>query len=89
MTSRIDLSVAWRNLRSASLLDTLSRKIYRLQVFDYKRPVSCMDMLKVGNIIGSYRDIRLLGAGGMGAVYEVAPLAGGKSSALKKLKKKL
>ena len=46
-----------------------------------------MDMLKVGNIIGSYRDIRLLGAGGMGAVYEVAPLSGGKSSALKKLKK--
>ena len=36
-----------------------------------------------GNIIGSYRVVRLLGAGGMGAVYEVAPLSGGKSSALK------
>ena len=41
------------------------------------------NMLKVGDIIGAYRVVRLLGAGGMGAVYEVVPLSGGKSSALK------
>jgi serine/threonine protein kinase len=42
-----------------------------------------MDTLKAGDVIGSYRVIRLLGSGGMGAVYEVAHLSGGKSKALK------
>ena len=42
-----------------------------------------MNMLKVGNIIGSYRVVSLLGAGGMGAVYEVVPISGGRSFALK------
>ena len=51
------------------------------------RGLDDIDVLKLGNIIDSYRVVRLLGAGGMGAVYEVAPLSGGKSSALKKLKK--
>lgn len=42
-----------------------------------------MDKLKVGDFIGSYRVVRSLGAGGMGSVYEVVPLSGGNSSALK------
>ena len=33
--------------------------------------------------IGSYRIIRPLGSGGMGAVYEVVPISGGESLALK------
>jgi serine/threonine protein kinase len=38
---------------------------------------------QIVSVVGDYRAIRLLGSGGMGAVYEAVPLAGGAPLALK------
>src|SRR3569832_2777964 len=41
--------------------------------------------LRIGDVVGSYRIVRLLGAGGMGAVYEVVHQQIGRRAALKVL----